>query len=297
MKLRNVGYFFAEALSNFFKNSLMSLTSIFMTTVSIMVFGIFLLVSINLNFLACELEEQYKIHVYFASGTNAYYVEKARLELEKIDGVRRADLFTKEQAFDDMFENTFKDRYRYLIEGLRDDNPFRDSYKLTLNDIGTADRVAEQAKSIEGVEDVTNKVSVVQNIVKFTNVLKYASLFLVTILGVISIFIISNTIKLVVFSRRREINIMKFIGATNWFVRWPYIIEGLLVGLISGALSFVIVLLGYNEIAQHFGIFAGMMRFRSIYEMYNLVGSKLLILGISIGAIGSYISIRRYLRV
>ncbi|MDO4744374.1 MAG: FtsX-like permease family protein, partial [Clostridia bacterium] len=168
---------------------------------------------------------------------------------------------------------------------------------LELTDVRRANEVAEAAAKIEGVEEVTNRQDLIRKILSITNAIKHISVWLLIILAAISVFIISNTIKLGMFSRRKEINIMKFVGATDWFIRWPFIIEGMLLGAVGAAVATVIVMIGYSSVFATVQEFMGNIKLLEASEIINVVIIGFLVMGIGIGMAGSAMSIRKHLHV
>ena len=132
-----------------------------------------------------------------------------------------------------------------VLDGLEDDNPFRNSYKISLKDLSQATDTIAQIEGVSGVADVENEQAMMDNVLNFTNTIKHLSFWIMLILGFVSIFIIANTIKLAVYARRKEINVMKFVGATNWFIRWPFVFEGIIIGIIGALLAFALISWGY----------------------------------------------------
>jgi cell division transport system permease protein len=273
----------------------MSLASIFMVAASITVFGAFVLLGINLRFIGTQLEEQCKIRAYFSPGTNIYYAQKVRGEIEKIYGVKAAELITKEKSLEEV-KDSFGEK-KYLLDSFDKDNPFRDYYKVTLSDISLTDDVSKKLAKITGINEVASKEDIAGNIINFTYFLKYASFIFVIFLCVITVFIISNTIRLMMFARRKEINIQKFVGATNWFIRWPYIIEGFIIGLIGSSAACAIIFSSYALALGHIGFFVKTLRVKTLLEVMPILAPRLIILGCAIGVLGSFVSIKKYLRV
>ena len=182
-----------------------------------------------------------------------------------------------------------------ILEGLEKDNPFRDSYKINLDDLSNTKSVTDAIKKINGVANITDFQEAAGIVVKVVSIIRNVSFWLVLILCIVAAFIVSNTIKVSVFSRRKEINIMKYIGATDWFVRWPFIIEGMILGAISAVLSFLVVWVIYIRLYAGFNF--QLFKLVPYNDMAVLVLCAFLIVGIVIGSIGSAISIRKHLKV
>ncbi len=296
MKFRNIKYFIKQGFVGLWKNRLMSLASICIVVASLTVFGVFVLLGVNLNYLVSQIEEQCEINVYIPKGTDRDSVRDIGSKLEQIAGVKEAELYTKEERFQKAKEQY--DDEAAVIGALEEDNPLRDSYILRLDNIGAAEAVAAEAGKIAGVEEVKNRQDIVQRIVDISNFVRHASIWLVIALAIVAVFIISNTIKLGMFARRKEINIMKFVGATNWFIRWPFIVEGIVLGLLGAAISAGVVLWSYSALLPTLKEFMEpMLSVLEIPAILNIVLISFAALGMGIGMIGSYTSIRKYLRV
>lgn len=296
MIFRNIKYFFAQGFKGLAANSLMTLASVGIVIASLVLFGIFVLFGMNLNYVGEQIKEQCEINVYLPKEMTRDEVRKIGSELSELENVKEAHLYTKEERLQNYKEGVYEERVE-VIETLEEDNPLRDAYVLTLEDVSRAKGVAEAAAKIEGVEEVKNSQDLIQKILSITNAVHHASIWLLIILAAISVFIISNTIKLGMFSRRKEINIMKFVGATNWFIRWPFIIEGMILGCIGAAAASAVVIGGYGSILPSVSEFMGNIKLLEINEILNIVIIGFFAMGIGIGMTGSAMSIRKHLHV
>ncbi len=297
MKIRTIKHFTKEAFSGIWRNKLMTLASISTVSSCLIIFGIFILLSTNLNFIAKQLEETLEIKAFIDENTPENQVEQIGLSIARIEYVNGYSLETKEEALEN-YKKRLGDE-AYVLEGFEKVNPLRYSYNIRLTDINHSNQVEQELYSIKGIVKVTNHKEVINRLLSITTFIRSASFWIMVILAAIAIFIISNTIKLTVFARRKEINIMKFVGATNSFIRWPFIIEGMLIGLIGAIISLIIVAYGYDNSVklisndQYIKIF----ELKSLEEIIEGIALIFLLLGGSIGAIGSAISIRKYLYV
>lgn len=296
MIFRNLRYFFSQGIRGLVSNSLMTLASVGIVIASLVLFGTFVLLGMNLNYIGEQIKEQCEINVYLSRDMSRDDVRKIGSELAKIKYVKEAQLYTKEERFNNFKDSSYEEQAD-VIDMLEQDNPLRDSYILVLEDVSRANEVAAAAGKIDGVEEVVNSQHLIQRIITLTNAIRHISIWLILVLAVVSVFIISNTIKLGMFSRRKEINIMKFVGATNWFIRWPFIIEGMFLGIIGALIASGIVLLGYESIYKGMQDFMGNIRFLELYEVSGAVVLGFLIMGVGMGMIGSAMSIRKHLHV
>lgn len=325
MKIRNIKYFISQGFKGLISNSLMTLASIGIVVASLVIFGFFLLLGMNLNTVGEQIKEQCMINVFIS---NDYYgavkapdensgegnadeplISSEELEERRIDAVRSIgaqlaniehvkeyQLYTKNERFADYKNGVYKEQAA-VIESLEMDNPLRDAYRLTLSNHEMANQVAEAAGKIEGVEQVVNRQDLMQQILSITNTIRLVSVWILLVLVFISVFIISNTIKLGMFARRKEINIMKFVGATDWFIRWPFIIEGMLLGAVGAVAASLIVLLGYGSVLPNIQQFMGDITLLTSKEVTTMIVLAFMALGMGIGMIGSGMSIRKHLHV
>ena len=298
MKFRAFKYFFREGFKNVWTNGLVSITSIFTVMASLIVLALFLIVTLNVNNLVKQVRDQYEIVVYLKSDIDQTKISQVGDELDKLEGIESFELVTKDQAFTNMKEEMFSDKPE-LVEGV--DNFLDNSYNVRLSDLGNANAVEEKIAAIDGVDRVRSSKDVEDKLLHISRIVNMVSFWMYLLLTVVSISIITNTIHIAVFARRKEINIMKYIGATNWFIRWPFIIEGMIIGLIASAISFGVAFLGYhytlNYITNALGNeFVG-FQFVGKGQMMGLLAVILLIVGPLIGTIGSGISVRKHLKV
>lgn len=298
MKLRTGKYFIKEGYKNLHRNRIMSFTSISSVIASLLVVGIFFIIMLNVDYIASSLESQIEMRVYLQDGLSQNIVDAISKEIKALNGVKDIKYIPKAEALKDMGEKWGDNSY--LLEGLEGDNPLPDTIVITLTDSRLASAVSLSVSAMSNVEKVIYGKEELQKLLKVTYVLRMSSLIIITILLFISIFIIANTIKLTVYARRREIGIMKFVGATDWFVRGPFIFEGMILGFWGGIISVVLLGAGYYYCAGF--IKRQMLGFLAISLMpFNQVVTSLVVLliaiGIFIGAIGSLISVRKFIRV
>lgn len=296
MKPRDLKYFFKQGISGIMSNWLMSLGSVSIVIACLAIFGVFIILGFNLNYISAQIEEQCQINVFVSHDATDSEFKAVGERLSQLDNVKSVEYYTKEERYSDYKERNYSDDSE-AIEAFDKDNPLRDSCILTLDNPENAATVIEKAAKVEGVEDVTNNLDLIKKIISITNTIKTVSMWFVIILIIIAVFIISNTIKIGMFARRKEINIMKFVGATNWFIRWPFIIEGMLIGFVGALFAATLVLFAYESIYPSFAGFMGGMKVMTVAQAYNYVVWGFIGLGVLIGMVGSYTSIRRHLHV
>ena len=296
-KSSNFKYFVSEGLKSYTSNGLMSLASTIIVVASLVVLGLYLLFSMNINYVAKQLEEECEIQVWIEDTVkpNSAAMQDIENKLKANENIKSVEFFSNEQALEDYKEELGKDS-EYL-EGFEEDNPLRDSFKITLENLKIADKTAEEVAKIQGVANVSDNRSSMNKLVNATNIIKHISFWFMMFLSAIAVFIISNTIKITLFARRRDINIMKYLGATDSFISWPFIVEGVAIGLAGAIISLVLVLVGYAcFVAKNFVLF-NTIEFCSMGQVFGPLLCWFVGIGVLLGAFGSAISIRRHLRV
>ncbi len=277
-------------------NWLMSLASVSTVVACLVIFGIFIILGFNLSHVSSQIEEQCQINVFVSHDATDEEFLAVGERLEKLDNVTHVKYYTKEERYKEYKEKNYSDDSE-AIAAFDKDNPLRDSCILTLDNPENAEKVIKAAAKVKGVEDVTNNLELIEKIISITSTVRTVSIWFLIILIIIAVFIISNTIKIGMFARRKEINIMKFVGATNWFIRWPFIIEGMILGFVGALFSATIVLIAYEAVYPSFSEFMGSIGAVNIHDVYNYVVWGFIGLGSLIGMIGSYTSIRKHLHV
>lgn len=297
MKLSKFKYSFSEAKKNVSRNGLMSIASLFTIACCLIILGVFAVLSINVNAITEQIKDQCEVQLYINAGTSEERVNAIGDEIRNTENVKEATLFTKQEtlqyAKNDMFKGSEE-----LLDGLDDDNPFSDSYKIILTNIESTKDTVDKLSQIADVEKVVNKQDIVNIVISISNAVKKFTVAVMLILLIVAIVIISNTVKLTVFSRRKEIGIMKYIGATNRFIRVPFILEGLIIGFLGAVLAFLAVFWSYFALLKYvedlsFNVF----HLIGIWNIAPIIAVLFVVFGSLIGVIGSAISMRKYLHV
>jgi len=295
MKFRDFKYFISQGINGLIANGLMSIASISIVTASIAIFGIFILVGLNLNYISAQAIEQAGIQVFMEFGVGEETIQNIGRQIGHIEGVREVVPLTAEEQLALAMED-FADEPDMLAL-LEMANPFREGYQIFLRDTYYAAHVERTVGRLDYVATVRNDSEYIQFIEDFARILRMISFWLVLILGIVAIFIISNTIRLAMFSRRREINIMKYVGATNWFIRWPFIVEGMIIGIIGGAIAAGLMLWGYGATVSQLNDLVGIVNMSALGDVWKIMLLSLVALGGGIGLLGSALSVRKYLIV
>jgi cell division transport system permease protein len=298
VKLRTGKFFIREGFRSLKRNSTMSAAAITSVIAALLVIGIFFIIVINIDYAATKLESQIEMMVYLEDGLSENIIDTMETEIRSINGVKSVEFISKNTALSNLEKNWGENSY--LLEGLEGDNPLPDAFLITLSDPSDASGVALSVSSISNIEKVVYGKEELANLLNATYVMRMSSVVIILILLFISIFIIANTIKLTLYARRREIGIMKYVGATDWFVRMPFIIEGIVVGMIGAVVSTIILGAGYyycSDLVKNQMI--GFMSI-SLIPFNQIIVSMvilLIIVGVVIGAVGSLISVRKFIKV
>ncbi len=288
-------YYTKTALMSIVNNRLMSVSSILTIGCCLFLFSVFMLFTVNVNYISEQIKSQCEIQAFIdieIDGEEAYEIaEQVRL----VPNVKSTVYETKAEAYDN-----YSDRLggnSVALEGLKGEDFLRNSVKITLADLTLAQVTADEVAKIEGVAEVINHQDVVDGVVKATSYIQSASFIIMLILMVVSLFIISNTIKLSVAARANEIHIMKFVGATNWFIRWPFIIEGVLIGIIGSLLALGVIYLGYIPLYNSVTDAVPLVKLCSPASTVGLVIPLVIAFGCIMGALASTVSTTRHLKV
>lgn len=293
---RRINYTVGQAFKQIGRNKAMTLASAFAITAMLLILGLFFIIIINVNTAAESVKNDYdSIEVFMNDTVKVSSIMKTKDQVSKWDNVSSVTYRSKAEAM-----NILKKRWgdkSYLLESLKN-NPLPNSLIIKVSDLTKADETVTAASKLTGVEDVSYYKDTVDKLLKFTHGLQTAAIIIMTFLIIVSIVVVSNTIKLTVFNRAEEISIMKYVGATNWFIRGPFLMEGIFIGGFSALLSSGIVALIYSRVVASIGEqLTSMIQMPMVpvgFMTWNLVWI-FLALGISIGAWGSIISMRRFL--
>lgn len=298
MKIRTISYMLKQGLKSLWRNRVMSMASIGSVASALIILGIVFMIVLNINGLAEIAKGQFdSIQLYLDEGIAQAQIDAIGKSVKAIEGVESVEYLPKEKALEIMKKQWGEQGY--LLEGL-ESNPLQNSYVLKLKDIAYAEQVVSQVKGMQGLEEVRYYKDLVDKLLKITNLVRFIGLTVIGILIVISMFVVANTIKLTVIARYRQINIMKYVGATNWFIRWPFLVEGIILGFIGSLISLFIVGIAYEKafelITQKLFIMVSAYMIAPSVILQSLI-VIFIVLGTGIGALGSIFSMRRFLKV
>ncbi len=291
MHFSGFGYLIKEGLKNVWANRIMSIASVCVLVSCLVLTGSAVLFSINVSTLVETVGDSNETTVYLKddlSKIEAVYIGR---DIEKISNVVSAEYYSKDEAIKE-----YKDKLgEEVFSDIKDDNPLPDAYKVSMDDLSKYDKTVEKIMKIDGVDSVSNRSDIARRLTEINDLVRTLSICIIIALAVISLFIISNTIRATMHNRRFEISIMKSVGATNAFVRIPFIVEGMVIGFIAALLSTVALIFLYDGVDR---IVSGLIQFKSIPIMSVILYVALIFIaaGIIIGALSGFISIRKYLK-
>ncbi len=295
MKVRTIEYFIREAFSSLRHNGLMSIASVSTVALSLLILGMFLIMVLNLNHMASTLESQVQISVYLQDTLKDQEIREVGTRITKLPGVVQVTFVDKDQAL-----TRFKQRLgeqQGLLAVLGDTNPLPNAFEVKVDKPERVKPVAQAVAQLKGVENARFGQEVIEQLFTLTKMVRLIGLALIVFLALAALFIISNTIRITVFARRKEIGIMKYVGATDSFIRWPFLIEGMLLGF-SGALIAVFLLI------EAYTLLTGQIYQKLVflplipkYPFLTYVSILLIVAGTVIGALGSTISLKRFMKV
>jgi len=305
MKISTIGRHAREGARNVFRNGWMSFASASAISISLFVLGVFLLLAMNMNHWTQEVEDQVEIRVFLDLAITAEQIAQMQTEIGNIPEVSKVEFVSKDQGLELMRDKLGEDGAE-ILEGFEGDgNPLPDSFTVQVLEprqiAVAADKIAKLDQGLEEprIGKLEYGKGTVDTLFSVTRLIQNVVLILVLGLAITAMFLISNTIKLTIVARRREIGIMKLVGATNNFIRWPFFIEGALLGIIGSAIPVLVLLYGYWELVRKSELSLGIMMIRMLPagEVMPRVSLLLLGIGLLIGIWGSTISVRKFLRV
>ncbi|MCH5299449.1 MAG: ABC transporter permease [Ruminococcus sp.] len=291
MRISGFGYLIKEGFKNVWNNRIMSIASVCVLISCLILTGSAVLFSMNVASLVESVSDSNETTVYLKDGLSKVEAVYVGRDLKKIKNITDAQYFSKEEALEDYKSQLGEE----VFENLKDDNPLPDAYKVTMADLSKYNETVEKIKALDGVDEIRSQKELARKLSSINSLVQTLSFWVVLALGVISLFIISNTIRATMYSRRFEISIMKSVGATNAFVRIPFVVEGMVIGLIASLLSTLALVFLYDGIMNIVSnlIHIAVMPIMSVIWYVALI---FVAAGILIGALSGFISIRKYLK-
>ena len=297
MRFNVISYLLKEGIQNLFKNKKSTISCLMIMIATMLIFGLFFVIGENINAFVKSVADAQGIRVFVVNTATEEEIEQVGKDILEIDGVRDVKYISKEEGLETMREKLGDE----MIEGYTERNILPASYEVTLTDLELNESVQESLLQIPNVEDLRSSNPTIEQIIRLAKGVKIVTWVILVLLIIISTAIIANTIKLTVHARRKEISIMKYVGATNSFIRWPFLVEGVIIGVLAGLISVGIIGLSYTYIAGKLSgtTFLELANWQLLdfSNMFKLILVVYLSLGVGIGAIGSGISMKKYLDV
>ena len=295
MRFSTKQYFIKETYKSIRRNGFMSFASISTVAVSLLVLGMFLMIFLNTNNLAQYLESQVQVSVYMQDSATVKELASVKDKLTKMPGVVKVTQVSKQQALE-RFKKRLGDQQQ-LLSSLGKENPFPNSFEIQVDSPERIKVLTPQIGQLPKVETAKFGQEVVEHLFQLTKILRFGGIILVVFLAMATLFIISNTIRLTVFARRKEVIIMKYVGATDWFIRWPFLLEGMTLGFCGAVVASLFINSIYSGLLERIHATLAFLPLLPTYPLLLYVDVFLLVAGTGIGALGSYISLRKFLQV
>lgn len=302
MRISSIGYCITQGLKNIWRHKLYSLASMATMAACIFMFGIFFCLVQNINHMVKVAESGVAVTVFFDEDMAENDIIQIGEKIATRTEVTEIVYVSAEEAWSEYKETYFAENPE-LAEGFADDNPLANSahYEIYVSDVEYQDELVTYVESIEGVRKINQSEDIANILSDFNVLIGYASIAVIGLLLAVSVFLINNTITIGINSRKEEIGIMKLIGATNLFVRTPFLIEGIVIGLIGGVLPMVVLFFGYRElvgyIVEEFHLLTDVLQFLPVEALFKNLIPISLILSVGIGFAGSFITTRKHLSV
>lgn len=296
MRISTGNQFIADALKSLKRNKSISIASVATVAATLFIVGVFLLLFLNVKQGIVGVESKIEVKVFLTKNITVKEQNELQDAIKNLDGVKEVNFENKYQALDNLKEQLGEEN-KDILEGLDDTNPMPDSYIIKVKTPEDVTTVVEKVQDMNGVESIQDGREIINKLIIVTKSIKWVGAAIFIILAAVSIFLIGNTIKITVYSRKREIGIMKYIGATDWFIRWPFILEGMIIGLVGSLISIVILYYAYKFTygwAVDSFVFAKLIK--PSYVLTSMIW-EFIIGGIVIGAVGSMTAIRKFLAV
>ena len=302
MRISSIAYCIKQGLKNIWRNKMFSLASVATMAACIFLFGIFFCVVEYFQHMVREMEKSVAVTVFFDEGLSQEQIDAIGEQIRSRTEVADVVFVTAEEAWDEYKEIYFEEAPE-LADGFEDDNPLANEahYEIYLTDVESQDDLVTWLESVEGIRRINESAQVADILTNFNLLIGYISIAVILLLLCVSVFLISNTVTIGIAVRKEEIAIMKLIGATNGFVKAPFVVEGIIIGLIGASIPLALLYFLYtkliNFMGDKFNILTGLLQFLPVGEMFRILLPVGLALGVGIGFFGSFFTIRKHLRV
>ena len=294
MRIKNIQYYFREAIQSIVRNSWISVASVGVVAVSLLILGSSLLLVLNANHIAANLESSVEISLFLKEQVTKDEVADLEDEIAGLPEVTEVVFVSKQQALEEMRDN-FGEKSD-ILAGLEEKNPLPDALRIRTYNVEQVAPLAAALENYDEVDQVRYGQGVVEKLLALSKWVRTAGLVTMVLLGIAAVFLIATTIRLSVYSRRKEIGIMKILGATNWFVQFPFVLEGMILGLIGSLLAVIVIYFGYISLIDNIQLSLPFMQLVTDRSLIKPLMQGLLLVGLAIGAAGSMISMRKFIK-
>lgn len=295
--IKNLPKHFKTAFQNLWRNGVMSVSSIFAVTITLVLIGVIGVLALNVQDMSSSIEEGVNIYVKLERDIDETAEKAVGSEIEKIAGVKKVTFFTKDQELDKLIEKQGEEGAE-LFESYRDENPLGAAYEVEVKDASKIASISDKIKNIPNVKTSNYGGESTQEMVKTLQTIQTGGTVFIIALAVVALFMIANTIKITITARQTEISIMRMVGASNWYIRIPFMLEGMLIGLFGAIIPIIILVYGYGAIYDYTnGMFmSAMLSLKEPMPFIRDFSLLLVTLGAGVGLVGSFVSIRRFLK-
>ena len=295
MKKNNIGYLLREGFRGVFLHGFMSFAAVCVTVACLIIMGTFSLVLYNVHVMIVDLEKENQVLVYIDEDYSEAEAKSVGSRINLISNVHEAKFVSREQALDNFVG---KQSDTTAFNGV-DASILRDRYEVTVEDNSLLEQTVAEIEKIDGVAEVSAHYEIANGFQSLQKVLNIASMVIIIVLFVVSLFIISNTVKLAMYSRSEEIAIMKMVGATNSFIRLPFVVEGFILGMLGAVIAFFLEWGLYDFLQAKIAVVDTLRLFQIVpfAEVSELVAVSYALTGFAVGVVGSLLSIRKFLKV
>lgn len=293
--LKNMGYFFSETFKSLRRNRLLSIATVSTVAICILILGVAVLMTINAGHFMNRLESDIEMMVFVDNSLDRSQLSDLEYEIKSLNGVKSVTFISKEQALKNL-QDKFADK-DYDLKKTVGKNPLPNSFEVKAKNPQDVAKLAAKIKQLDGVDKVNYGQGVIERLLKVTQWIRIISIAMIIFLALGAVFLIATTIRLAIFSRRKEIYLMKLIGATDWFVRWPFFIEGVLLGSLGSLIAILFLALGYGSLVNNMQTAVFFIPLVKNPRLLLDIYLALLASGAVLGMLGTYISLNRFLEV
>ncbi|WP_300078309.1 permease-like cell division protein FtsX [uncultured Thomasclavelia sp.] len=296
--IKNLPRHFVTAVQNIWRNGVMSFSSIFAVTITLLLIGVIGVLALNVQDISANIEEGVSIYVKLERNIDSEAELAVGDQINAINGVTKSTYYTKDQELDKLIEKQGEDGAE-LFESYRDENPLGAAYEVEVKDASQIEAISKKIEEIPNVNSATYGGESTENMVQTLQTIQTGGTVFIVGLSVVALFMIANTIKITITARQTEISIMRMVGASNWYIRIPFMLEGMLIGLIGSIIPIIVLIYGYQTIYDYAGgaLLSAMLALKEPMPFIRDFSLIIAAIGAGVGLIGSFVSIRRFLKM